>query len=63
MLEQQQMLEEARRPAAQRVAALGTQISDLLGDMLDVEKSVRPGARVTPQLARCNWVQAKKSSS
>jgi hypothetical protein len=52
VLEQQQMLDDPRRPAVQRVVPLGSQIGDLLGDMLHVERTVPLGAREPAQLAR-----------
>jgi len=52
MLEEEQMLDDPRRPASHRVALLLAQVPDLLGQMRQVERQIGLITRDTTQLAR-----------
>jgi hypothetical protein len=44
MLKKQKVFDNPRRPAADFIASLSAEIGDLLGDVAEVQRQIRPGA-------------------
>ena len=58
VLQEEQVLDDPSRPAAQPLSSLDPQIGDLLGDVREVERQIWARARKPAQLPRLGLVQA-----